>query len=94
MTRAGYGVGTKGGKVDPTGSKLFMILVGAALVGIGVSMWHSPTDPDDSSLARSGWTARHKPISADSRQLLAVVSVGVGLALMAGMTIALVLDSN
>jgi hypothetical protein len=80
---------------EPTGSKVFMIAIGAALVGVGVSMWRNPARPEDIQFARSFWRGGFRPgVSPELKRAYAAVVVGLGLVMSVGMAIALFMDPS
>lgn len=80
-------------KIDPAAAtpKVFMMLVGVTLVGLGVSQWRNPASPDDSIWRTSGGS---RFMSAEARRAMAAVTVVAGLLMTIGMAVALFTDSN
>ena len=78
-------------RADPTGSKAFFIVVGAALVGLGVSQWRHPPTLQDSvpRLQRPRGRESDADGAARVRRLAAAFTVGVGLVTMVLMGVAL-----
>jgi hypothetical protein len=83
------------GKVDSdsVASRVIMLLAGAALVGLGVSMWRNPRRPED-TWRRMWWPETAVPDSPERTRLAAAFTVGVGLVLMASMAVILLTQSN
>jgi len=80
-------------KIDPAAAppKVFMILVGVTLVGLGVSQWRNPATPDD-SIWRGNGASRF--MSAEARRAMAAITVAAGVLMTIGMAVALFRDSH
>ena len=57
-----------------------MLLVGAVLVGLGVSQWRNPgTRAEDIRLGLASWWSRHPKSSENNRRLLGAFTAAFGL---------------
>ncbi|MEZ4553605.1 MAG: hypothetical protein AB7L91_04615 [Dehalococcoidia bacterium] len=84
----------RGATFDHRGATVFWLLVGAALVGLGVSQWRNPRTSHHATI--STWHGLSRPLDPTStgaaRRRLGILTVAVGVLVMAIAGLALVFD--